>query len=571
MAESSFKFNKDFSTYFMNFNSENKIKLEDKEYNRFTPYFSLFDENKDDSLDLKEIRSIWLNVAQECKSDGDELILDEQIAENIIKKFDNEGKFNNGEFINFFKEILAKVTGVTHFNTGAIMIKNENNVTHEYYKSGALENVYDDNSKISYYANGNIAVRLNKDGSKEEFYASGKIYKKMLPDKSYTAYYESGNLKSKRNENESIQYYESGNIKSKINNRGNKFTHYYENGQIEESTEIESFYYVSYYPNGNIKTALSDSSDSEFKYYDEFGNEIKNEINNKPAENIKLDELIKQEPFDFNAFKALIKKNTILDVYEQQRDLIKELESKIQDENNKNEVISYIESLLSEIYNENLKNFPKKSRVVNSYHEGCEYDIQWDNGKINIENLDTKQKTTIDTERLVKNLPKDKQYLLLIKLQELPAEVLADIGAEATFSDIRMNMGGDYRYFTDTIQLVGNNFEKGTIVHELGHAIDNLFISSVFSTEQNNLLLTTFKEEKMVNEVSAQESNSYYAATNITEFFAESYALLMLGEEYRAKECIENNFPKSFEIVKGMIEKIRQLPPDIRHRQDFNN
>ena len=67
MSESFFKFNKEISNYFLDYSPEKNIELEDKEYNRYTPYLNIFDVDKNGSLDSNEIKNIWQSIEKECK------------------------------------------------------------------------------------------------------------------------------------------------------------------------------------------------------------------------------------------------------------------------------------------------------------------------------------------------------------------------------------------------------------------------------------------------------------------------------------------------------------------------
>lgn len=591
MSESFFKFNKEISNYFLDYSPEKNIELEDKEYNRYTPYLNIFDVDKNGSLDSNEIKNIWQSIEKECMSLGDELSINEKGAEKIIKEFDKDSKLNGKEFINFFKYLLTRITHQTsswesqkHFifnlEGGSLQEYRTGDTVYTYYPSGTLESISDkDGNNNTYYANGKIASEYKKNGLKRSYYLSGKIFEERKEDGSYIQYFENGNIKNKSIGNDSISYYENGNISSKYT--GNSYTIYYENGQIQESNEVNGYDFITYYPNGQIKTAIPEDGDME--RYDVQGNKIEKPIEKEQKEYDsyysgqiyetakELNKLIHTEPIDINVIKNVINKENIVELFKQyhwnEHNIIKDIQNSTKDKVIQQELITYIETTLNDVYSANLKKFPKKTKIENSNWKGAEYKVKWTNAKVYIKNLETNRKSAIDLEKLVKNLPKAERYILLIRLQNLPGEVLEDIAIDANYSNIEMGNAGDYRDWTDTIQLVGGGFGEGTIVHELGHAIDNLFQEDKYSTGLNNELLSSFKEEKMTNPY--EDSNKYYAATNIKEFFAECYALLMLGDEYRAKECIEKNFPKSFAIVKEMIKEIRQLQPEVRHRQDL--
>ena len=137
------------------------------------------------------------------------------------------------------------------------------------------------------------------------------------------------------------------------------------------------------------------------------------------------------------------------------------------------------------------------------------------------------------------------------------------------------------------ISLDGMN--QTTIVHELGHSIDNIIIhkklkiikpKSIWKSNQakiraayNNekqeyikLGMPVYKEHVIVDPLTGERKqiidNGPYCTMDAQEFFAECYGIIMLGEsaDKSSTECIKKYFPKTFELVKESINEIRSLP-----------
>ena len=550
MSEEFFKFNKAINDRIMN-NDTDQYTYENK-YNFLAPYINIFDINKDGIIKPNEIRTIWQNIYQECTEQGDELIINKDSVREILDNYDKDKKLNATIFVRAIKSLFP-------FNSNeregrGIQLKRQkiNDYIIEYYQNGVIKNKRE--PKFG---------RPAGDGT--EYYASGRIFRQYTNrGTSYITYYQSGKIAE-----ENIDGY---------------YTSYYENGQIKKDKND-----IQYYPDGKILQ-------KDGKYYDTFGNLIKNKtLEGKTfgnltkdktyddkifelADNIKL--ILKGESFDTKHITEIINKDNIIEIIRAYRikcnsNIFKDIEEFVKNKDLKDELTKYLETSLEERYYENLNNIPKISKIKNTNYEGDEYKVKWKDKKIYIKNKNSKQETIIDTQQIIKDLPKNEQYLILITLQNLPAEVLIDFGNEVSFGtrEIGYGIGGLYEIPNDLISLRGGGlYNEGIIVHELGHAFDHIFEKNNCSSNLNDELESTFKEEQLsaVMILPAGEFNlKNYASTSLGEFFAECYAFLMLGDEYKAKECIEKNFPRSLAIVKEIIRETRQLPPGVRHRQDL--
>ena len=113
-----------------------------------------------------------------------------------------------------------------------------------------------------------------------------------------------------------------------------------------------------------------------------------------------------------------------------------------------------------------------------------------------------------------------------------------------------------------------NNSKMTTLVHELGHAMDN--------TRNNNSGNQFSFGEKyygtFIKELAASglrydgSDDKLYCTKDINEMFAECYTLLMLGD-CQSKDCILKHFPETLENVKKHIEWIRQQEQEVRHKK----
>ena len=591
------KFNKNISDFFQSFTKN--IELQDGENNRFSIFLKMFDINQDNNLNASEVKSIWQKVCQNSKQNGDEFILSEEDSQHIIEEYskndDSEIKKN---FIYFIKHLYGYVCqdeSLKYDFTGNIKYKKENDITYEYNNGYLQSKKYKDGTTETFYANGIIQKQYKLNGDYVEYYSSGKIHKKINEDGSFILYYEDGSIKAKGNETDYTYYYENKQIMKekkdnietsyyqngqvKISESGREYTSYYENGQVKYTNVdgIKEYYpngqikfvtepsYIEYYENGKVKL---ESKNGTVVEYDDLGNIKENNNSNKIFDicnRIKI--ALSNNPPDIKYCLNSLNIENITDVVHlYDGDLIESIND-IENNNDKQKLMNYMADLLHKIYVNNIKDVKEYSQIKNEYYEGKQYNVRWTENIVYIRNKDSNIESQINLDILCKDYNECQKYILLMQLQELPGEVLDDIANDVTFIDktISKAHSGEYSPNSDTIQLQ-HKVDIETIVHEIGHSLDNIFASNTYRTK-NKEFLTYFEEEKMINSYK-QYYGSGYASTDEKEFFAECYALMMLGDD-KSKECIENRFPKSFAIIKEMIQEIRQLPPEVRHRQDL--
>lgn len=581
--------------------------MEFGKYDRFFQLLTIFDKNGDKKLNPDEVNTVFSMVLNESEKVGDDFILTEKIADKIVENAPTlkKNKISGRDFVFFIQKLFANIgtkswCNENRYSNGNLRSEDTERGRITYYEDGTIREEYDKelNKRTSYYPNGKISsIELGERGNSSftRYYLSGKVYKvrnadnssmtyyengqikeQQSKDGSYTQYYENGRIKAQENVEERIteEYYSNGQLKSRFCLIGHK-EEYYENGQLkyilnleDDSGDLER----SYYENGVLKErCFKDDSGYHITKYDEQGNIVLNSEFDDKKEEFKKRLLdiasLDSEEEKINLIKELNKDN-IIEFLDSSQFSWSKLINTINNENTKKQIFSYLEYVLKECFEVGLENIKSPVQVKNKYHEGDEYKVKWKGEKIYITNTNTKEKSVIDTQKIVQNFPKAMQYWFLIRLQNLPGEVLMDMANEADYTDIAVSStaDGSYNIDNDMINLLDGTFSTGTIVHELGHALDNIFQNNKFSSETSEIL-SSFEEESMKYKGSSDLSD--YCTTNVREFFAEAYTLMMLGEDYRAAKTIENNFPRTFALLKDLLEEIRRLPKEYRHRQDI--
>ena len=265
----------------------------------------------------------------------------------------------------------------------------------------------------------------------------------------------------------------------------------------------------------------------------------------------------------------------------------------------KQQILNYLSRRLEEHYEYNSNFNVENSQVTNKFHKGDTYSIQGKSDKVTITNKDNGKVHILDLDKLTKELPLDEKVKIKKFISQLPGEVMMDLAIEldsfknkADFVDriIFKNASGVYNGWSDSITLGMNGSDSiDSLVHELGHAIDNttrhlLFESSHYEkfkkafeeglaaftslgykrskgTGDKNVGFGYVKKEGFITERAAN-----YATTNIKEMFAECYQYLMTGTCLSA-DMLEDFFPECLSIADEMLEVIRNLPDEKRHKR----
>ena len=275
--------------------------------------------------------------------------------------------------------------------------------------------------------------------------------------------------------------------------------------------------------------------------------------------------------------------------------LIKELEQS--NELNEDQKLK-IYTLFSE-YNPNYVN--NNSRIQNKYYKGYAYKVkQNEDYSIDIYSWATGKTNKIDLKKLCKNIPLKYQPQFFSEIQKLPAEVLEDINAEASLVLEEFGNNNDdrssYTDDDDTMNVTMYQITQDTIIHELGHAIDNIRLNTnskdtnieqesrwitndpdilkIYNQEKENYISAgnqAYNEEDVLDKETKTWNTTVtegpYCTWNIKEFFAESYGLMMLESpsDHNSIECIEKYFPKTFAAVKAKLKQVRKMSAEERH------
>ena len=261
---------------------------------------------------------------------------------------------------------------------------------------------------------------------------------------------------------------------------------------------------------------------------------------------------------------------------------------------------AYQNYLYSKEHVDELSAHPK---IKNDYYEGeCSYTREFNENSIIITNTDTQEKTTLDLTNLLAPFDDSDKSKLIAAFKQMPAESLLDLNTEVLFTNKKIEKGSDGNYdsMIDKVTVSGGTMCVETIVHELGHALDNrhnyykdteCYGVSYFVSENQNFS-TVFQDElaeykklfKQPTQIHSwnEQTKSYdvttnrnatftgtdYAALNEKEMFAECYTLCMLGH-CQSMETITKYFPKSLEAAKEIITSTRQLSQTERQRKDL--
>lgn len=381
------------------------------------------------------------------------------------------------------------------------------------------------------------------------------------------------------------EYNEKGEITQKREYLDNgTITTYYENGKISKKQE--------HYENGDITTLYEKGKAVKIEYTEDLKTKhTKDTVNSLYKGLYSLDGYSDKE---IQKYLTEITPNNITEIEE----AFKEKTGKIfSDKLTKSDkvampilknvkyktLINHLEKCWEEAcgYDKNFKN--DNSQVKNDWHTGDPYSVLQKGNNLIALNKKTKKISTINLETFLKDFSIPEKAKMKSYLQQLPGEVIADLAAEAdklngkeaiyekyVFGPIEkiqnltgisnFESGGYYASTFDSITIKQPN--KETIVHELGHAIDNQTIN--FESDENKLFENTFNKEMNLYKSKGNKTYSFkeyngasYCTANKHEMFAECYTLLMTGRD-KSQECILEHFPETLKVVEQMILDIRK-------------
>ncbi len=162
---------------------------------------------------------------------------------------------------------------------------------------------------------------------------------------------------------------------------------------------------------------------------------------------------------------------------------------------------------------------------------------------------------TIDLKGINENLQKmlfsaDANVLYRIAEKGIKFWVFSDVGSVHP-----KNVNGYHDPKNNTIMLNADVLSGSKLTRTLTHEVGHSFYGA--SSPQNKELEATFKEELDAFNKSDEEfkgGDHAYCTTHVFEFVAEAYTLLTTGEA-KSEYTIAKYFPKTFELVKKMIEE----------------
>ncbi len=235
--------------------------------------------------------------------------------------------------------------------------------------------------------------------------------------------------------------------------------------------------------------------------------------------------------------------------------------------------------------------FLENVQTKNKYYKSDNiYDIQF--GKlyepIIIRNKTTGIETILDLREKFNNMHNIDRSKLWGIIQSFPPEVLEDMAIET--SNVVGHIGNEFKlkneadglYYTDDSKIIFNASSLNTCIHELGHAIDYNYEKSIYnkSRTSSNDFSKIFEQE--INNYKAKGNQCFikgengnstgldgyynYCTFDEQEMFAECYTLLMLGT-CNSKDTILKHFPNCLKATENLLNKIRKLADNKRHKQ----
>jgi len=228
----------------------------------------------------------------------------------------------------------------------------------------------------------------------------------------------------------------------------------------------------------------------------------------------------------------------------------------------------------------------ENEQIKNKYYTGEIFDIKYAGRYIEVKNKASNEVVTLNLKELLKNIENESEFYQIVRdIQQLPAEVIFDLAKEVELIQTKeikkdendFKAGGYYSAGTDTIVL--DLINPKIIVHELAHAIDNMYtgFSNYYVTDCYNNFNNAFNKELEIylkkggqlfddknppNIIEQIIKKDNYMTLNVQEAFARSYEVLLLGENYK----IFKEFPKTLTAAKELLKEIRQVPKDNRKK-----
>ena len=218
---------------------------------------------------------------------------------------------------------------------------------------------------------------------------------------------------------------------------------------------------------------------------------------------------------------------------------------------------------------------------------------------MHIKNKTTNEFQRFDLNEIIETQPESKDmYKLLKTFGELPGEVIDDFSKEISLLQIikSKDLAGVYTG-AGSMGLKSRYIDVETIVHELGHAIDELqeyekdFTGGTFKPDgkyrnlHGNIKYQTdngeFNDlyEMLRDRYEANGNKSFYMkkyssvqkyfTKDSLEGFAEFYAYYMLGEEYRSKKIIDDHFDEIKSAGISIIKNTKSSQQERRNAEHF--
>ena len=219
------------------------------------------------------------------------------------------------------------------------------------------------------------------------------------------------------------------------------------------------------------------------------------------------------------------------------------------------------------------------------------YDVVFDGNQVSIYNKTTNKTSKIDIDKIFNDCEKKFDKLAIISvIQKLPGEILEFIANEkisliSLYDDVSKKIqaerkksglerfAGMYRGDLKPTIVIPN---EGTLVHELGHAVDNMI--GMYMSERSPQMQQAFLNGRErykadgypvhshteSDNTTNREKPDYYFSTNAQECWSRVFELIYLGH-CEGQEILEKYWAEFIAIEKSFIQAIQNAPDNLRH------
>jgi len=369
---------------------------------------------------------------------------------------------------------------------------------------------------------------------------------------------------------------------TKISNIGNSFALSDDNSEVDikKNTSTEKMFNYSLEDNKKGLAVIREEVSDEFLQAIEFVNILKSdELLDDDTLLLKLDTIKKLNLEDILDNFSLNSESGLLETI---------LENPKIKQSTKDKYNNYIRKTLEKNSGFDRKYLLKDTKTTfkngDFKYETDSYNVvQKDEHILEIENLNTKEKRTIDFRTLLEDANGFQSAAYLkSSIQKLPAEILFQIpkevshiwdkdlmesyvleGEDREAKNFIADIGGMVANIDENHELVISTDDPATMIHELAHTffandigvdvlVDNPKINKIYNSALENLKKDGKKPFDYENRIEGDEA--YYWSNCIEDFGAETLTAVF-QENYDALESLKKYAPDAFEAVLNVYEQ----------------